>query len=225
MGAEPYAAPCGIPDYNVYRGLLRLCPIGMLDGDRTATQRRGGSMEMPAWEILLIVIGVVLAAVGVWLVLSRRRSSHLRSRFGPEYERALSESGDRGRAERELERREKRVERLHIHALDPRDRNKFVAAWRKDQARFVDDPAGAVTEADRLVQEVMTTRGYPTADFDRRVEDISVDHPHLVKNYRAARELAERNRRGDADTEELRKALVYYRALFEDLLEEQGVSK
>jgi hypothetical protein len=174
---------------------------------------------MPAWEMVLIIVGVAMATVGVWLIFSRRRSSHLQSRFGPEYERTVNESGDRRRAERELQRREKRVERLHIHALSPRDRNKFVAAWRKDQARFVDDPAGAVTEADGLVQEVMAARGYPTADFDRRVEDISVDHPHLAQNYRSARDLAERNRRGDANTEELRKALVYYRALFEDLLE------
>ena len=181
---------------------------------------------MPAWKIFLIVLGVVLAAVGVWLVFSRRRSSHLRSRFGPEYQRTLSERGDRRRAERELEQREKRVERLHIHALSPRDRNKFVAAWRKDQARFVDDPGGAVTEADRLVQEVMTTRGYPTADFDRRAWKISpwtiriwskiIGRPGRWRNW---------NRATCQYQEELRKALVYYRALFEDLLEEQEVTR
>ena len=163
--------------------------------------------------------------LGVVLAVSRRRSDHLKSRFGPEYERTLRESGDRRRAEHELERREKRVERLHIHPLSPRHRDQFVAAWRNDQARFVDDPSGAVTEADRLVQEVMKYRGYPVSDFDRRVEDISVDHPHLVENYRAARDLAERNRRGEANTEELRKALVYYRALFEELLEAQEVTR
>lgn len=180
---------------------------------------------MPAWEIVAIVAIVVAVVVGALLLLSRRRSGHLRARFGPEYERTVHNSGDRRRAEAELERREKRVERLHIHPLSPRHRDQFVAAWRKDQARFVDDPGGAVTEADRLVQEVMRTRGYPVADFERRVEDISVDHPHLAQNYRAARDLAERNRRGEANTEELRQALVYYRALFEELLEGQEVSK
>jgi len=160
-----------------------------------------------------------------WLLLDRRRSLRLRSRFGPEYERTVRESGDRRRAENELERREKRVERLHVHPLSMRDRDRFVAEWRADQARFVDDPAGAVTEADRLVQEVMKLRGYPVADFDQRVEDISVDHPHLVENYRAARDLAERHRRGQASTEDLRKALVYYRGLFDELLEVQEVSR
>jgi hypothetical protein len=180
---------------------------------------------MPAWEIVAIIAIIVAVALGVLLLMSRRRSDHLRSRFGPEYQRALDETGDRRRAERELERREKRVERLHIHPLSPRYRDQFVAAWRNDQAQFVDDPSGAVTEAGRLVQEVMKYRGYPVSDLDCRVEDISVDHPHLVQNYRAARDLAERNRRGQANTEELRKALVYYRALFEELLEAQEVTR
>ena len=180
---------------------------------------------MPGWEIGLIVAVIILVAAVAWLLLDRRRSLRLRSRFGPEYERTVRESGDRRRAENELERREKRVERLHVHPLSMRDRDRFVAELRADQARFVDDPAGAVTEADRLVQEVMRVRGYPVADFDQRVEDISVDHPHLVQNYRAARELAERHRRGQASTEDLRKALVYYRGLFDELLEVQEVSR
>lgn len=180
---------------------------------------------MPGWEIGLIVAVIVLLAVVAWLVVDRRRSLRLRSRFGPEYERAVRETGDRRRAETELERREHRVQRLHIQALSARDRDRYVAAWRADQARFVDDPAGAVTEADRLVQDVMKTRGYPVADFDQRVEDISVDHPHLVQNYRAARELAARHRRGEATTEDLRRALVYYRGLFDELLEVQEVSR
>jgi hypothetical protein len=180
---------------------------------------------MPGWEIGLIVAVIILVAAVAWLLLDRRRSLRLRSRFGPEYERTVRESGDRRRAENELERREKRVERLHVHPLSMGDRDRFVAEWRDDQARFVDDPAGAVTEADRLVQEVMKLRGYPVADFDQRVEDISVDHPHLVENYRAARELAARHRRGEASTEDLRKALVYYRGLFDELLEVQEVSR
>lgn len=180
---------------------------------------------MPTWEVIAIIAIVVAVAMGVLLLVSRRRSDHLRSRFGPEYERTVQQRGDRRRAEQELERREKRVERLHLHPLAPKHRDEFVAAWRRDQARFVDDPSGAVTEADRLVQEVMKRRGYPVADFDRRVEDISVDHPHLVQNYRAARTIADRNRRGEASTEELRQALVYYRSLFDELLESQEVGR
>jgi hypothetical protein len=180
---------------------------------------------MPGWEIGLIIAVIVLLGVVAWLFIDRRRSTHLRSRFGPEYERTVREHGNRRKAETELERREHRVERLHIHALSMADHDRFVAAWRADQARFVDDPAGAVTEADRLVQEVMKTRGYPVADFDQRVEDISVDHPHLVQNYRAARELAARHRRGEASTEDLRRALVFYRGLFDELLEVQEVSR
>lgn len=175
--------------------------------------------------IILIVAVVVLAAIVALLLLDRRRRSHLRSRFGPEYERAVHEHGDRRRAEKELERREKRVEHLHIRALAPEDRDRFLAAWRNDQIRFVDDPAGAVTEADRLVQDVMTARGYPVADFDQRVEFISVDHPNVVQNYRAARAIAQRNARGEASTEDLRKSLVFYRALFDELLEVQEVTR
>lgn len=180
---------------------------------------------MPTWEVVAIVAIIVAIALGALLLFSRRRSQHLRSRFGPEYERTLRQTGDRRRTERELEHREKRVEKLHIHPISPRHRDEFAAAWRKDQARFVDDPSGAVTEADRLVQEVMKSRGYPVADFEHRVADISVDHPHLVQNYRAARDIAERNRRGEASTEDLRQALVYYRALFEELLEGQEVTR
>jgi hypothetical protein len=180
---------------------------------------------MPVWEIVLIAAVIVLAAVVVFLLIDRRRSRHLQSRFGPEYERTLRETGDRRRAEQDLERREKRVEKLHIQTLSMSDRDRFVAAWRADQARFVDDPADAVIEADRLVQEVMKARRYPVADFDQRVEDISVDHPHLVQNYRAARDIARRRERGEASTEDLRKALVYYRALFDELLEAQEVTR
>jgi hypothetical protein len=157
--------------------------------------------------------------------VDRRRSMQLRSRFGPEYERTVQEVGDRRRAEHDLERRANRVERLHIHPLSMAEHDRYVAAWKADQARFVDDPAGAVTEADRLVQDVMKARGYPVADFDQRVEDISVDHPHLVQNYRAARELAARHRRGEATTEDLRRALVFYRGLFDELLEVQEVHR
>ena len=117
------------------------------------------------------------------------------------------------------------MEHLHIRSLAPEDRDRFLAAWRNDQIRFVDDPAGAVTEADRLVQDVMIARGYPVADFDQRVELISVDHPNVVQNYRAARAIAQRHARGEATTEDLRKSLVFYRALFDELLEAQEVTR
>jgi len=133
--------------------------------------------------------------------------------------------GDRTKAERELERREKRIEKLHIRSLPPASRDRFVAAWHTDQARFVDDPQGAVVEADRLVQDVMRERGYPVADFEQRVNDISVDHPQLVQNYRAAREIVLRQKRGEATTEDLRQALVHYRSLFDELLEMQEVRR
>ncbi|HEY7388884.1 MAG TPA: hypothetical protein VH640_10265, partial [Bryobacteraceae bacterium] len=135
---------------------------------------------MPGWAIIVIVVAIVIAAFAIFLWLDNRRSLRLRSRFGPEYERTLQQAGNRRRAERELERRARRVDRLHIRPLPMRDRETFLAAWRADQARFVDDPAGAVAEADRLVQQLMTACGYPIADFDQRVEDVSVDHPHVV---------------------------------------------
>jgi hypothetical protein len=180
---------------------------------------------MSNFEIILIVVVIALAVVVAWLLIVRQRSKHLRSRFGPEYQRAVTEMGGRTKAERDLERREKRVERLKIHPLAPATRDRFVEAWREDQARFVDDPKGAVEEADRLVAEAMTERGYPVADFEQRAADISVDHPHLVQNYRAAREIAVSQKSGRATTEDLRRALVFYRALFDELLEVQEVRR
>lgn len=176
---------------------------------------------MSTLAIVLIAVVIILAAAVAWLLMTQQRSKHLRTRFGPEYQRTVSEVGDRRKAERDLERREKHVERLNIRPLPPDSRDRFVEAWREDQARFVDDPKGAVLEADRLVTDVMTERGYPVADFDQRVDDISVDHPHLVQNYRTAREIVLRHKTGQASTEDLRKALVCYRALFDELLEAQ----
>ena len=180
---------------------------------------------MSGLDIALIVGVVVLAVVAVLLGVDRYRSRRLRSQFGPEYERTLREHGDRTRAEKDLAQRVRRVEKLHIRPLSSEDHVRFLAAWRRDQARFIDDPPGAVAEADRLVQDVMAARGYPVSDFDQRVEDISVDHPFLVRNYIAAREIAIRHRRSQATTEDLRQALVYYRGLFDELLEAQEVAR
>ena len=155
----------------------------------------------------------------VWVVMQQRRRAHLKDRFGPEYDQALRQHPDARAAERELLDRERRVATFAIKPLTRDDAARFSEAWRLIQSRFVDDPKGAVVDADRLVDEVMRTRGYPVADFEQRTADISVDHPRVVANYRSARVIAERNTRGETNTEELRQALVHYRELFADLLE------
>jgi hypothetical protein len=174
--------------------------------------------------ILLVVAAVALAA---WLITRQRRSEHLRNRFGPEYKRVVQERGNKQLAEAVLEKREKRLERLHIQPLPLSDRDRFAKAWLVVQARFVDSPSGAVAEDDRLVTDVMKARGYPAweSDFEQRAEDISVDYPQLVANYRAAAEVAQHNKLGNATTEDLRRAMVYYRALFDDLLGLQDVRR
>jgi len=181
---------------------------------------------MPQWTIIVIVVlAVVAIAETVWILFQRHRSDHLRHRFGPEYVRTVEELGNRGRAESDLQKRERRVEKLHIRPLQLRDQERFTEAWRREQARFVDDPKGAVTEADKLVTEVMKIQGYPVSDFEQRVADISVDHAQVVDNYRAANAIARRHERGEATTEDLRKAMVYYRELFNELLEMQEVRR
>ena len=167
--------------------------------------------------ILLLVVLVVVAGA-VWYAVQRQRSRRLRQQFGPEYERQLNETGDPRRAERVLERRAERVEHLQIQPLTSEDRNRFAAAWKSVQAHFVDDPQRAIAEADRLVTEVMRVRGYPISDFEQRAADVSVDHPAVVEHYRQAYEIARRSARGEASTEDLRQAMVHYRALFDDLL-------
>jgi hypothetical protein len=168
------------------------------------------------WIIAAIVVVVLIALA--WAIERQRRSKHLRQRFGSEYDRTVSARGDRAKAEAELVAREKRVERLKIVPLSQADAALFAEQWRVLQSRFVDNPKGVVAEADRLVREVMTKRGYPVGDFDSRVDDISVHHPGLVETYRAAQAIAVRDQQGEASTEELRKAVVYYRALFDELL-------
>jgi hypothetical protein len=166
-----------------------------------------------------VLIAIILIGAIVWITLSRVRSQRLRQRFGPEYERTIRTEGNVRKAEAELEARAKRVAKLQIRPLTSTDAQRFDAAWRAIQARFVDDPRGAVTEADRLVGEVMAARGYPVGDFEQRVADVSVDHADVVMNYRAAREIALQHAEGKATTEDLRQAMVHYRALFRDLLE------
>ena len=177
---------------------------------------------------VLILVALVIVVVIVAIALTQRQKSEkLKERFGPEYDHAVDEYGDKRRAEEELAAREKRVEAFHIRPLSAGERNRFSDEWRAIQTRFVDDPTGAIVDADQLVKEVMETRGYPMGDFEQRAADISVNHPEVVTNYRAARDIAEANRSGKADTEKLRQAMVHYRALFEDLLEapEKSVEK
>ncbi len=173
-----------------------------------------------AWMSVAVI--VVALAVVAWLVtreLRRRQSLRLQRRFGPEYSRVITERGDRTKAEAELLAREKRVERLKLVPLAADDASRFGQAWNVLQTRFVDNPRGVVVEADRLVRDLMVKRGYPMADFERRAADISVDHPTVVEAYRSARAIAVRDQQGQASTEELRKAVVYYRTLFDELLE------
>jgi hypothetical protein len=180
-------------------------------------------------EIALIAaLVVVLAAVIAAFLLQRkrRRTKRLRTQFGgAEYARAVEQGGNRRKAEAGLEERAQRVEAFHVRPLAAGDRARFVESWRGLQARFVDGPAGAVSEADRLLGDVMSTRGYPVADFEQRAADISVDHPLVLENYRTAHEIALRQTGGKATTEELRQAMVHYRTLFEELVSEPVVSR
>jgi hypothetical protein len=169
---------------------------------------------------IVVLAAFVLFALIMWAYVRKRERATYMDRFGPEYERLERERGRQGAAS-ELRDRSRRVEHLSIRALEPTERTRFADQWRQQQARFVDDPNGAVTEADRLVADVMRTRGYPVGDFDQRAADISVDHPRVVENYRAAHDLAVRQQRGQASAEDLRGAMIYYRALFEELLEQR----
>ncbi len=178
---------------------------------------------MPTWLIVLIIILVIVAAVAAYLAVrfgQRRRTEQLRGQFGPEYDRAVTERGDAGGAEADLVGRRRRRQQLDIRPLDSDARAKYADAWRATQTQFVDRPGDAVQEANRLVIEVMRERGYPVDDFERRAADVSVDHPTVVDNYRAAHAIAEANVAGTATTEDLRRALVHYRALFGELLED-----
>jgi hypothetical protein len=170
--------------------------------------------------IAIVVAVLVLAAIG-WLVSQRQQSEALRRRFGPEYERTVNQLGDRRRAESELLERQARVAALGIRPLNAQQREEYREQWRDVQARFVDDPKGAVTDADALVEEVMKTRGYPVAEFEQRTADLSVHHPRAVDDYRSAHDIAQRHRQRRATTEDLRQAMVHYHGLFDDLLEDR----
>jgi hypothetical protein len=169
-------------------------------------------------QIAIVVIAIVVVlflAVGA-VFLFRRRA--LRARFGPEYDRVVSEQDSRAAAERELRDRERRHAELELRPLDPSSRERYAAAWEEIQVRFIDAPDQAVGKADALVTELMAERGYPTGEFDQQVADLSVDHASLLDHYREAHDIHQLNEQGEATTEQLRQALVHYRALFADLL-------
>lgn len=168
--------------------------------------------------VVVLLLVLLLAAVLAPRLRQRRRSQALQNRFGPEYDRAVDASGDRSTAEEHLERRVERREQLDIRPLEPTARQRYADEWRETQKRFVDAPGDAVHEADSLVTRVMRDRGYPVDDFERRVDDVSVDHPGVVDDYRAAHRVAIAHDRGEAGTEDLRQALVHYRSLFDRLL-------
>jgi hypothetical protein len=174
---------------------------------------------MTTTTALIIVAAAIVVGILAWYFYREQRSRRLRSQFGPEYEHAVRRFGGRPQAEEALAARQKRVEKIHVHSLSVHEKDRFADQWHEVQSHFVDDPAGSIRAADLLVNDVMTARGYPMAEFEHRADDISVDHPQVVRNYRAAHTIALRREKGQAGTEDLRHALVYYRDLFDELLE------
>jgi hypothetical protein len=174
-------------------------------------------MDTWVWIVIAVVAVLVIAAVA-YAALAARRRRELRTGFGPEYDRTLESAGSRRAAESELRERVSRYDEFDLRELDRDERQRYLRDWDALQARFVDEPAGAIRDADALIQDVMRARGYPVDDFDQRAADLSVEHPAVVENYRGAHTIAKRAHAGDATTEELRRGVVHYRALFEELV-------
>jgi hypothetical protein len=174
---------------------------------------------MQVWQVIAIGVAVVIIAAGLaWFIYQRNRTRHLRERFGPEYDRRIAERGDRRRAESELAYSEMKAEKLKVLPFSPTDRTRFLAEWRLCQSRFVDDPAGAVNDADRIVTDIMRTRGYAVDDPYDRVADVSAAYPNQASAYREASDIVIRHSRGNASTEDLRRAFVDFRSLFDEML-------
>jgi hypothetical protein len=179
-------------------------------------------MDQDLLKTLVIAAVALLVILGIVMAMRRRHTARLQGTFGNEYQRAVAEHG-RTKAERDLLERQHRFERASLRDLSVEDRARYTDLWKSTQARFVDSPVAAVAEADQLVSEVMRMRGYPAGDFEQRVADVAIGHPTLVDHYRSACTIADHSRGGKRDTEELRQALVHYRALFEELLEPGAV--
>jgi hypothetical protein len=175
------------------------------------------------------VIGIVIAvlvvlAVGAVLLRKAQQRQRLRSTFGPEYERTVEGSDNRTAAEKELAQREKEHAKLDLRPLAAEVRDSYSRHWTTVQEKFVDDPGGAVGDADRLVTDLMAERGYPTGDYEKQASLLSVEHSRTLEHYRAAHDISQRRDRGEASTEDLRNAMVHYRTLFEDLLQTGATS-
>jgi hypothetical protein len=173
--------------------------------------------------IVVVALGAFALSLAVFAFARHRarvRRAELQQRFGPEYDRTVEELGSSSRADLELAQRARRVDHFRFKELGPADRARFSAAWDRVQLQFVDDPAVAVTSANELINEVMRARGYPVQHYEQRVADLSVEHPNVVQHYRAAHELSRSVHNGTVDTEQLRQAVVHYRMLFADLLQE-----
>jgi FtsZ-interacting cell division protein ZipA len=172
--------------------------------------------------ILIAIAAIVVVAIIIALIVhgqqKAKRRRLLRDRFGPEYDRLVAATGSSAAAEKELEVRQKRAARLTIRTLSPEEQARFAARWQQVQAEFVDNPKASLGHADDLLAEVMTARGYPVQDFDQRSADLSVDHPVVVQHYHTAHAIALSHKKGEATTEDLRQAMIHYRALFEDLV-------
>ncbi len=170
--------------------------------------------------LILVIVGVIMG-----LILARRkRSQQFHDKYGPDYDRTVKTMGNEKKAQTEMDERQKHVETLNIRPLSASERDHYLAEWNTIQAKFIDQPGQATVEADHLIQQVMQMRAYPISDFEQRAADISINYPDLVSNYRAAREIALKNGLHQADTEELRQALVYYRSLFDELLKTETVA-
>jgi hypothetical protein len=181
-------------------------------------------MSTLVWVVIAVVVVVVVGLV-FWRALAARRTRALRERFGPEYDRTATKAGSKHEAETELASRQERREQLNIRSLPAETRRRYAQRWEAVQAQFVDSPTEAVSAADDLVSSVMAERGYPVDDFEQRAADVSVDHPDVVQNYRQAHQISQASNQGQASTEDLRQAMQNYRALFDELLDEDSADQ
>jgi hypothetical protein len=178
---------------------------------------------MPTWLwVVIAVVAALIVVMLIWSALRSRRTRALKRRFGPEYDRVTSDASSRREAETELAEREERREQFDVRPLDPERQAHYTRQWQEMQSEFVDDPGGSVAGADRLIRSVMQERGYPVDDFDTRAADLSTDHPEVVEHYRIAHGIAVSHETGDADTEDLRRAIQHYRLLFTDLVQSRS---
>ena len=180
-------------------------------------------MDTSNITLIVVVAVLLLVVVGVVSMVTarRRRTKRLEERFGPEYDRAITEIGDQNQAEKELEERIAHVKALNIRPLSAEEANSYALEWQDTQRLFVDEPLKALQKADRLIREVMKARGYPVEDFEQRVADISVNYPELVTDYRGLHRIAIKEVKDKVSTEDMRQAMVHGRALFEDLMKQE----